>query len=98
MAYKRSHPAYRGPWRKVRRQVLERDNHTCQLRLPGCTAVAVTVDHIQPIALGGAWWEPANLRASCFKCNIAAGHKTRALLAGNKQARAAAPSKPSRPW
>lgn len=98
MAYKQAHRAYGGPWRRLRKQVLERDNYTCQMRLEGCTGLAVTVDHIQPIALGGAWWEPTNLRAACTKCNIAAGHRTRALLAGNKRAKAAAPTQPSRPW
>ena len=98
MPYKPNHPAYRGPWRRVRAAVLERDGHTCQLRLPGCTGMALTVDHIQPIALGGAWWEMSNLRAACTKCNIAAGHKTRALLAGDKVSRASTPAAPSRRW
>lgn len=98
MAYKPAHKAYGGPWRRLRKQVLERDSYVCQIRLDGCTGHAVTVDHIQPIALGGAWWETSNLRAACAKCNIAAGHRTRALLAGAKASKAATPAAPSRAW
>ncbi|HEX9915359.1 MAG TPA: hypothetical protein VGB32_10605 [Candidatus Bathyarchaeia archaeon] len=29
--YVKSHPAYRSKWRKARKQVLKRDNHTCLL-------------------------------------------------------------------
>lgn len=67
--YKPAKPVYGGAWPRVRRTILARDNHTCQICLPGCTVTATTVDHIQPVALGGAWYDPDNLRAACTHCN-----------------------------
>lgn len=62
-------PHYSGPWRTIRRQVLERDQHICRIGAPGCTLVANQVDHIVPVSRGGAWWDLANLRAACPRCN-----------------------------
>jgi 5-methylcytosine-specific restriction enzyme A len=59
---------YGATWRKVRRRILERDGHVCQVRGPRCTEKATTVDHIQPWRRGGAWYDEANLRASCRRC------------------------------
>lgn len=64
------HPAYRGPWQTVRKRILERDNHTCQIRGPKCTTTATHVDHIIPTLKGGAWYDPDNLRAACKNCNL----------------------------
>ena len=33
------------------------------------------VDHIQPLHLGGAWYDLGNLQCLCFQCHVA---KTRA--------------------
>ena len=66
---KQHHPAYRGPWTTVRKSILKRDNHQCQIRAPKCTGIATQVDHIIPITKGGAWWDPDNLRAACAHCN-----------------------------
>ena len=60
---------YSGPWRRIRKQILERDNHLCQIRSDGCTVVATEVDHIVPTSKGGGWFDPTNLRGSCFSCN-----------------------------
>ena len=68
-SYKPRKAVYGGQWPRVRKQILERDNHTCQIALPGCTVAANTVDHIQPVALGGAWYDADNLRAACKHCN-----------------------------
>jgi 5-methylcytosine-specific restriction protein A len=62
-------PHYSGPWRTVRRQILERDSYICQIQTAGCLGHADQVDHIVPIARGGEWWNPDNLRAACRKCN-----------------------------
>ena len=62
-------PEYSGPWRRIRQQILARDNHTCQIQAPGCTTHATQVDHIVPTSQGGAWWDGSNLRASCHRCN-----------------------------
>ena len=62
-------PEYGGPWRRIRKQILERDQHTCQIQTKGCTTLATQVDHIIPTSQGGPWWDPTNLRASCPNCN-----------------------------
>lgn len=32
----------------------------------GCRSLAEQVDHITPIALGGAWWQWSNLQSLCL--------------------------------
>lgn len=54
--------------KRVRFEVLRRDNHAC--RYCGATApdVRITLDHVVPIALGGDD-SPSNLVAACGDCN-----------------------------
>jgi hypothetical protein len=54
--------------KRLRFEVLKRDNHTC--RYCGGTApdVKLTVDHVTPVALGGGD-DPGNLVAACRDCN-----------------------------
>ncbi len=54
--------------KRLRYEVLKRDNHTC--RYCGATAAEspLTVDHVRPVALGGSD-EPSNLVACCRDCN-----------------------------
>ena len=40
----------------------------CALRLPGCTGVADTADHVVPVSRGGAG---GALRPACLHCNSA---------------------------
>lgn len=67
-------------WRKLRDQVVEEEPE-CRLRLPGCTVVSTTADHIQhykthpDLAL-----ERTNLRGSCEPCNLQRGQKSDAQL------------------
>jgi hypothetical protein len=63
-------PQYAGPWQRLRRIVLERDGGLCQIRAHRCTTKATEVDHINPVDLGGSWWDLDNLRASCKPCNV----------------------------
>ena len=56
-------------WRRVRRQVLERDGHQCRIRGPKCRGTATDVDHVVPVPDGGATYDPNNLRAACHTCN-----------------------------
>ena len=65
-------------WRIVRKAVLARDRHTCQI----CGAPANTVDHIvswreQPHLM----FDPSNLRALCQPCNNREANRRRAALA-----------------
>ena len=67
---KTTRPEYKGRWQAVRKRILERDGHLCQIRTPKCTIHATHVDHIIPVTQGGPWWEPTNLRAACQNCNL----------------------------
>ena len=60
-------------WRVMRLAVLQRDGHQCQMRLPGCTTHATTVDHIVRLMDGGDMYNPTNLRAACAHCNASDG-------------------------
>lgn len=56
---------YTPGWQRLRKQVLERDGHLCQI----CRETPATrVDHIIPVALGGTNDED-NLQAACRWCN-----------------------------
>lgn len=54
--------------KRLRFEVLRRDNHTC--RYCGMTApdVVLQVDHVTPVALGGTD-DPSNLVTACRDCN-----------------------------
>src|SRR5262249_42336227 len=45
----------------------------CMIEGPRCRIVANTVDHIVPVALGGDFWAPENLRAACGARNSRGG-------------------------
>ena len=56
-------------WRQFRLTILARDNYLCYC----CDATADEVDHIVPLALGGAEYDPANCRAACQHHNRSRG-------------------------
>lgn len=64
-------------WPHLRKQILARDGHACQIRLPGCHRTANCVDHIIPWLAGGAWYDPTNLRAACTHCNAGRANRHR---------------------
>jgi 5-methylcytosine-specific restriction endonuclease McrA len=72
-------PTTTSQWRRIRLLVLERDGGLCRVNLPGCTTQAEHVDHIVPWRLGGAVYDPANLRAACAWCNKALANKARSV-------------------
>lgn len=81
-------------WRKLRLYVLDRDGFTCQMPVSGgtadnggqvCGAFATHVDHIVPLAKGGAKYDDRNCRASCASCNLRRGTgraRSRAVVSG----------------
>ena len=62
----------RAQWKRLRREVLERDGYRCQR----CgKAGRLEIDHIQPVQAGGSD-DPENLRALCRGCHIARHRRT----------------------
>lgn len=54
--------------KRLRFEVLRRDDHTCQYCGESAPDVKLTVDHVKPVALGGKD-SPENLVAACKDCN-----------------------------
>ncbi|MEU9578822.1 HNH endonuclease [Streptomyces chilikensis] len=54
--------------KRLRYEVLRRDNHTCRYCGAAAPDVKLTVDHVVPQALGGSD-EPSNLVTACEACN-----------------------------
>jgi hypothetical protein len=54
--------------KRTRYEVLRRDNHTCRYCGASAPDATLTVDHVTPVALGGAD-DPSNLVAACRDCN-----------------------------
>lgn len=55
--------------KRLRYEVLRRDNYTCRYCGAKAPDVEITVDHVVPKALGGSDTDPANLVAACRDCN-----------------------------
>jgi hypothetical protein len=64
-------PAYNSGWRRVRADILARDDGACAY----CGAPADHVDHVIPRHQGGTD-DPANLVAACMPCNTSKGPRT----------------------
>ena len=84
-----SDPYHHRAWANVRRSILERDLHRCQIAGPNCKGDATTVDHIISWQNGGAWFDPTNLRAACTTCNYG---RTKYVVAATTY------PEPSRQW
>jgi hypothetical protein len=54
--------------KRLRYEVLRRDNHSCRYCGGSAPGVKLTVDHVLPVALGGSD-EPSNLVTACADCN-----------------------------
>lgn len=54
--------------RRLRYEVLRRDDHACRYCGARAPEIKLTVDHVVPVALGGSD-EPGNLVAACSACN-----------------------------
>jgi 5-methylcytosine-specific restriction endonuclease McrA len=66
-------------WQKLRKAVLARDGHLCQIRGPRCRGYATSVHHLVPSSQAPQlFWEPANLVAACSRCNYGDGARVAA--------------------
>ena len=54
--------------RRLRYEILRRDNHACRYCGASAPDAALTIDHVVPVALGGRD-EPSNLVTACKDCN-----------------------------
>lgn len=54
--------------KRLRYEVLRRDNHSCRYCGATATDAKLTIDHVVPVALGGTD-QPDNLVAACQDCN-----------------------------
>jgi hypothetical protein len=54
--------------KRLRYEILRRDNHSCRYCGRAAPAVALTVDHVLPVTLGGTD-DPTNLVTACADCN-----------------------------
>lgn len=54
--------------KRLRFEILRRDNHACRYCGRSAPEVELTVDHVVPVALGGSD-DPTNLVAACRDCN-----------------------------
>lgn len=54
--------------KRLRYEVLRRDNHTCRYCGARAPDVGLTIDHVVPVALGGSD-APSNLVTACVDCN-----------------------------
>lgn len=93
MAPREERKVYGAHWRKLRLAILDRDGWLCQIRSEGCEVQASHVDHIVSWRHGGAWYDPANLRAACATCNKSRGGRVGALETNGQRSR-----RPSREW
>ena len=59
-------PAYDRGWKPARLACLRRAGWRCQIRAPGCTSKAVTVDHVLGIKADP---EHRHLQAACQRCH-----------------------------
>ncbi|MGD9608964.1 MAG: HNH endonuclease [Desulfovibrionaceae bacterium] len=63
-------PRYRtSRWQRLRAAVLRRDPLCAYCAARGRAEAATTVDHIVPVARGGAFWSQDNLAPACAACN-----------------------------
>lgn len=54
--------------KRLRFEVMRRDNHACRYCGRAAPNVTLTVDHVVPVALGGSD-DPTNLATACQDCN-----------------------------
>lgn len=59
--------------KRLRFEILRRDNHTCRYCGRSSPDVVLNIDHVVPTTLGGTD-DPANLVAACFDCNSGKSH------------------------
>jgi hypothetical protein len=88
MALKNNDPRLTTAYKRVRLQVLARDNHTCRY----CQGQADTVDHLIALKNGGDPLDPENMAAACRKCNSSKGARIAPFFLGSTSTPYASPA------
>jgi len=80
MASDKYHPRSSIQWKKLRRSILNRDQHTCFY----CGGEANQVDHVIPVKDEPAlFFDETNLVAACRRCNLAKGSRSQAVFSSS---------------
>ena len=80
MSTKRGDPRGTRHYKRVRLEVLARDQWTCAY----CMQPATTVDHVIPIKAGGDPVAHDNLVACCTRCNSSKGSRNEGVFLAHK--------------
>ena len=92
-----SQPYTRG-WKQLREQAFAVYGRQCRIGLPGCTRVATTIDHIDPVAVHGAALPTLDrVRPACPHCNYSLGARLGNSRRGRGSGATPMPT-PSRAW
>lgn len=75
----------------LRLAIYAKYGNRCAVGLPGCKRTPTDLDHIISPKVGGAWFDPHNLRPACDWCNSKRSNP-------KARARAAEHQGPSRDW
>jgi 5-methylcytosine-specific restriction endonuclease McrA len=71
-------------WQRLRKAVLNRDGHICQIQGPRCRRYANTAHHVLPSSTHPhLFFQPSNVVAACGACNFGEGA---GIAAGNRRA------------
>lgn len=66
-------------WRNVRELVLQSNPMCVHCESVGLITLAEMVDHIEPVRLGGNFWDMSNLQPLCNSCHASKSAKERNL-------------------
>jgi len=64
-------------WRNVREQVLQCNPLCVNCESLGLLTVAQMVDHVEPVRLGGEFWDMDNLQPLCNSCHASKSARER---------------------
>ena len=88
MALKNNDPRLTTAYKKIRLQVLARDNYQCRY----CQGQADTVDHLVALVNGGDPLDPENMTSACRKCNSSKGARSAPLFLAHTSTPYASPA------
>jgi hypothetical protein len=88
MALKNNDPRLTTAYKRIRLQVLARDNYTCRY----CQGEADTVDHLIALVNGGDPLDAENMASACRRCNSSKGARSAPLFLASTSTPYASPA------